>query len=69
MRWISTLVRLFAAVGRHDELRAAIEDRFGGLSDTVSLTTPTADADSIPPDLIEELRTIPTPFTGFTAAA
>jgi probable F420-dependent oxidoreductase len=61
------VVRLFAAVGRYDELPAAIAERFGGLSDAVGLTTPTTAATAIPPDLIQELQQISTPFAGFQA--
>jgi probable F420-dependent oxidoreductase len=61
------VVRLFAAVGRYDQLPAAIAARFGGLSDAVGLTTPTIPVTSIPPDLIQELQQIDTPFTGFAA--
>ena len=31
------VVRTFAAVGRYDEIAGAIADRFGGVSDTVTL--------------------------------
>ncbi len=53
------VVRLFAAVGRHDELVAAITDRFGGLTDAVAV-----DAD-LPPDLVAELKTIASPFASY----
>ncbi|MEZ5412379.1 MAG: TIGR03617 family F420-dependent LLM class oxidoreductase [Acidimicrobiales bacterium] len=59
------VVRLFAAVGRFDELAAAVTDRFGGLSDAVGLTTPTVSATAVPPDLIRELQALPTPYTGW----
>lgn len=54
------VVHLFAAVARHDQLRAAIAERFGGVADSVAFTEPTLDA-----DLITDLRTIPTAFVGF----
>ena len=59
------VVRLFAAVGRFDELAGAITDRFGGLSDAVGLTTPTVSPTAVPPDLIQDLQALPTPFTGW----
>ena len=31
------VVRLFAAVGRHEEIAAQIEERFGGVADIVDL--------------------------------
>ena len=59
------VVRLFAAVGRHDELKDAMTDRFGGLVDTVSAGTPVDDPGGLPPELIREMQSIRTPFTGF----
>ena len=59
------VVHLFAAVGRHDQLKAAMEARFGGLVDTVSAETPVDDAGGLPPDLIQEIQSIDTPFRGF----
>ncbi|MCB0990836.1 MAG: TIGR03617 family F420-dependent LLM class oxidoreductase [Acidimicrobiales bacterium] len=62
------VVRLFAAVGRHDEIKAAIDARFGGLVDAVNPTTPPSPASTLPPDLIEDLKTIGSPFEGFATA-
>jgi probable F420-dependent oxidoreductase len=62
------VVHLFAAVGRHDELKSAMEKRFGGLVDTVSTGTPVDEPGGLPPDLIRELQTIWTPFAGFDTA-
>jgi probable F420-dependent oxidoreductase len=59
------VVHLFAAVGRHDELKAAVEARFGGLVDTVGTGTPVDEPGGLPPDLIQDLKTIETPFKGF----
>ena len=53
------VVRLFAAVGRHDELVAAVTDRFGGLTDAVAVDA------GLPPDLVDELKTIPSPFVSY----
>lgn len=53
------VVRLFAAVGRHDELVAAITDRFGGLTDAVAVDA------VLPPDLVDELKTITSPFVSY----
>ena len=52
------VVHLFAAVGRHDKLVAALSERFGGLVDIVSLPPDT------PADLIQDVRAIPTPYDG-----
>ena len=59
------VVRLFAAVGRHDELPATVVERFGGLTDAINLTTPKSPAASIPADLIHELQAVESPFRGF----
>ena len=50
------VVRLFAAVGRHDELVNAITERFGGLTDIVGLP------DDTPPDVIQDIQAIDCPF-------
>ncbi len=59
------VVHLFAAVGRHDELKGAMEARFGGLVDTVSAGTPVDEPGGLPPDLIREIQSIRTPFEGY----
>jgi len=46
------VVRLFSAVGRHDEIGAAIAQRFGGVADVIS-------CDGLPPGLIQDLAAIP----------
>ena len=59
------LVHLFAAVGVHGEIKQAIEARFGNGIDTLYTgMQPTADRD-LPPDLIQDIQTIPVAFTGF----
>jgi probable F420-dependent oxidoreductase len=48
------VAHLFAAVGRHDQIVAAISTRFGGLADTLTLR-----ADGVggmPPDLVQDIR-------------
>jgi probable F420-dependent oxidoreductase len=56
------VVRLFAAVGRHDQIVAAITERFGGVADGISLGSGVGsdtDADNeVPPDLMAEIKTI-----------
>ncbi len=47
------VVHLFAAVGRFDEIAAAITRRFGGAVDAVGLP------DSAPPDLLADIARIP----------
>ncbi len=59
------LVRLFTAVGRHDEIAAAIEERFGGISDSVSDSASSELRGGLPPDVIQDIQRIPTKFKGF----
>jgi len=67
------VVRLFAAVGRHDEIVGAIEARFGGLVDAMRVNFPNPAEGGLSKELIQDIRRIPTPFQGFqtdwTAAA
>ena len=58
------VVHLFAAVGTHAEIALAVERRFGGLSDAISL----AGNASLPPDLLADLKRIPARFEGFRSA-
>lgn len=52
------VVRLFAAVGRHDEIVPEIRARFGGISDSIGASaSPEIPAD-LPPDLIAEIQAI-----------
>jgi probable F420-dependent oxidoreductase len=57
------VVRLFAAVGRHDQIVAAIVERFGGLVDALILRGDGAGI--VPPDLVADIRRLPHAFTGF----
>lgn len=60
------LVHLFAAVGPHKDIAAHIEERFGGLSDALNLRADSSSADSdVPPDVIQEIKRIATPFQGY----
>ncbi|MFT7598268.1 MAG: putative F420-dependent oxidoreductase [Acidimicrobiales bacterium] len=59
------VVRLFAAVGRHDELVAAVTERFSGVTDAVAASAGLNTTGGLPPDLVDELRSIDSPFTGF----
>ncbi len=59
------VVHLFAAVGRFDEIAAAIERRFGGLVDAINLRATPAMPGRYPPDLLAEIRRIPHLFRGF----
>jgi probable F420-dependent oxidoreductase len=52
------VVRLFAAVGRHDQLVDAVTERFGGLTDSISLGAGGGPDGQVPPGLIEDLKAI-----------
>ena len=57
------IARLFAAVGRHDEIVGAIAERFGGLVDALTLRDD--GAGDVPLDLVADIRRLPHAFTGF----
>lgn len=59
------VVRLFAAVGRHDEIARAIEGHFGGFSDCVSASPNSSVPSTMPPDVVQDIRRIPSRFRGF----
>ena len=61
-------VRLFAAVGRHDELAAAVDERFGGAADTIYSSLSMDMRPVLPPDLIQDIRRLPAVFTGYATA-
>jgi probable F420-dependent oxidoreductase len=58
------LVRIFAAVGRYDELPAAIAERFGGVSDTVALGFTGSTPAERTSELLADIRAIPARFSG-----
>ena len=58
-------LRLFAAVGRHDELAAAVEQRFGGAADAVYSSLSMDMRPVLPPELIQDIRRLPTAFEGY----
>jgi probable F420-dependent oxidoreductase len=59
------VAHLFAAVGRHDRIVAAIEERFGGLVDALTLRGD--GVGDVPPDLVADIRRLPQTFAGFAA--
>jgi len=59
------VVHLFAAVGRHDQITAAVQQHFGGISDTVAETIAHGTEPGLPPDLIEDLQRLPSTFIGY----
>jgi probable F420-dependent oxidoreductase len=61
------VVRLFAAVGRHDEIARVIEQRFGGAVDTLFASANNLVPAALPPDLIQDIQRIPARFKRFAA--
>lgn len=56
---------LFATVTTHDTLAKKIEQRYGGLADTLSLFIP-PHTDPLPlKEVMQDIRRIPTPFEGY----
>ena len=53
------VVALFTAIGRHRDLPRAIAERFGPEIDALALPA------GLPPDLLAELRALPSRFTGY----
>jgi probable F420-dependent oxidoreductase len=56
---------LFVASGRHDQIKAAIERRFASTSDTIYAGANSDQAADLPPDLLQDLAAIKTPFQEF----
>jgi len=56
------IAHLFAAVGRHDEIVGAIERRFGGIVD--SLTLRGDGVGEVPPELVQDIRRVPHRYRG-----
>ncbi|WP_420446027.1 TIGR03617 family F420-dependent LLM class oxidoreductase [Candidatus Poriferisodalis sp.] len=54
------VVRLFAAVGRHDEIASAIADHFDGLVDEVNANVAADIGADLPPDVIQDIQAVPT---------
>ena len=60
------VVRSFAAVATHDGLAAAIEERFGGIVDTLTLQLP-GEPDRVR-EIVRGVQRIPSPFEGHAGA-
>ena len=59
------VVHLFAAVGKHDVIAREVETRFGGISDTLNASMSSDVDPKLTPDLIQDIRRIPTRFEGY----
>ena len=62
------LLRACTVVGRHDELKERVEEYYGGLSDTLLASQSYEQPSDLPPDLIQDLKRIETPFERFSNA-
>ncbi len=59
------VLRLFAAVAPYDEISAAIEERFGGIIDSVMLGFTPETPPGLQRELIDDIHRIETPFQGY----
>jgi probable F420-dependent oxidoreductase len=62
------VVALFTAIGTYAEITAAIEQRFGGLSDALNVGGTTLAPTGLPRDLLQDIKRIPTRFTAYRTA-
>jgi probable F420-dependent oxidoreductase len=62
------VVALFTAIGTYQTIIAAIEQRFGGLSDALNVGGTSLAPTGLPPDLLADVRRIPTRFIGYRTA-
>jgi len=59
------VVRIFAACGTYDRLPKAIEERFGGVTDSVDIHFPPNAPPGLTRELVTDIRRIPHTFKGF----
>lgn len=59
------VVRLFAVVGRHDQIADEVARRLGGLVDSLHAGSNSTMPADLPPDVIQDIRRIPAAFEGF----
>ena len=53
------VLRLFAAIGTHDEIVSLIGERFGGISDVIAETVAPGDSPTLTPSLIQDIQRLP----------
>jgi hypothetical protein len=58
------VLHLFAAIGTHREIAGMIEARFGGVADTIQASVSSTTPSDLPPDVLTDIRRIPTAFAG-----
>jgi hypothetical protein len=56
------MVHAFAAVGRHDQIAAAIEKRFGGLVDSIAIERDSTTSPDLMRELLQDIQRIPRRF-------
>jgi hypothetical protein len=59
------VVRIFAACATYGEIAGAIEQRFGGVADSIDLHFPPGTPMELQRDLLTDIRRIPHSFAGF----
>jgi len=59
------VLRAFTAVATYDRLADAVAERFGGISDSITLDFGSGTPPGLAAELIADLKKIPTAFTGF----
>src|SRR5271167_635578 len=59
------VVRIFAACGSYDEIAQAIDQRFGGLADSIEINFPAGTPAGLQGELLADIRRIPRAFAGF----
>ena len=62
------VVRIFAACGTYSEIAAAIEQRYGGVADSIDLEFPAEAPVGLRREVLADVRRLPHRFAGFTAA-
>jgi probable F420-dependent oxidoreductase len=59
------VVRLFAACGTYNEIAGEIEERYGGLADSIELNFPAGTPAGLQRELMTDIRRVPHLFQGF----
>jgi probable F420-dependent oxidoreductase len=59
------VVRIFAAGGTYDEITAAIDERFGGLADSIEINFPAGTPAGLQHELLADIGRIPCAFKAF----
>lgn len=59
------VVRLFAAIGTYDEIAGEIEQRYGNAADAIRLNFPDDAEPGLQREIVQDIRKIPSPFSGF----